>query len=139
MRWLCASKRRSSRPCLRGSGLSDTVSFILHAPMHFFGMLSRFLHVCKHTYTHACTNACMYEHARMHTCMHVRTGVNFQAHANADVFFHVQELRQCLVISKKQVIPRFSQTTSTPFHVSQRCTVYDVTHAYLSPYKNEIY
>jgi len=40
-------------------GLSNTISFILHAPTHFFGMWCWFLHVCTHTYTHACTHACM--------------------------------------------------------------------------------
>jgi len=132
LRWICTRKRRSSRPCLRG--LSDTVSFILHAPMHFFGMLSWFLYVCTHTHTrtharmHACmnmrafTHACMYE--RGWTSRHTQTLTFFSSDsANANVFFHVQELRQ--------------------FHVQelwQSCIcVYDVTHAYLSPNKNEIY
>jgi len=39
--------------------LSNMVSFILHAPMHFFGVWCWFLHVCTHTYIHACTHACM--------------------------------------------------------------------------------
>ena len=97
--------------------------------MFFFGMWCWSLHVCTHTYTLACTNACVYEHARMHACIHVQTGVNFQAHANANVFFHVQELRQCKVISKKPVIPTLLSSWFIPRHI--HVCVYMMSHTHI--------
>jgi len=131
--WICTSKRRSSRSCLRD--LSDTVSFI-HTCTFLVCCPDFCMYVHTHTRTHArmyacmnmraCTHACIYE--RGWTSRHTQTLTFFfmcrsSGSTNANVFFHVQELQQ--------------------FHVQelrQSCMcVYDVTHTYLSPNKNEIY
>ena len=65
----------------------------------------------------------------MHACIHVQTGVNFQAHANANVFFHVQELRQCKVISKKPVIPTLLSSWFIPRHI--HVCVYMMSHTHI--------
>ena len=67
-------------------GLSDTISFILHAPMHYFGMWCDFcMYVRTHTRTHARMHACMNTHAYTRACMY-GGGRNFR-HTQTLTFF----------------------------------------------------
>ena len=79
LRWLCTSKRRTSRPC---HGVScDTVRFILRAHLHIVWQAALSSErVCPSMRAHVCTHACI------HICMHVRTGVRSQSHTNAHIF-----------------------------------------------------
>jgi len=61
------------------------VSFCMHLCTF---LVCCFVSACMQAHIHARMHACsMDEHARMHACMHVCTGVKFQAHANANIFF----------------------------------------------------
>ena len=125
LRWLCTSKRRSSRPCLRG--LSDTVRFT--HPCTFLVCCPDFcMYVHTHTRMHARMHACMNMRACTHACMYER---GWTAHA------HMYACTNGCELPRNQIARNSSLFLVYTKVYSYMC-VCDVTHAYLSPNKNEI-
>jgi len=119
--------------------MPNTVSFILHAPMHFFGMWCWFLHVCTHTYTHACTDACMSlrggSGAQFPTLIPSSCLPRLRKHTHSFVWFR----SVFSPVLPRNQIARNSSLFFVYTKVYSCMCVYDVTHAYLSSNKNEIY
>ena len=61
--------------------------------------------------------------------VHNTTSRRNALHTNANVFFHVQELRQCKVISKKQVIPTLLSSWFIPRYI--HVCVYMMSHTHI--------
>jgi len=118
---------------------SYMVSFILHAPIHFFGMWCWFLHVCTYTYTHACTHSCMSlrggSGAQFPTLIPSSCLPRSRKHTHSCVWFR----RVFSPVLPRNQISRNSSLFLVYTKVYSFMCVYDVTHAYLSPHKNEIY
>ena len=109
------------------------------------------MHPC--TFLVCCPDFCIYVHThirtheRMHACMNMRACTHACMYEWGWTSRHMQTLTFLSCAGALAVLGDIKKATDTKvfsnhldaISCKQRCTVYDVTHAYLSPYKNEIY